>query len=192
MIILLHAGFLLGWFPILKMEVIHSSETSVHLRTKRAIYPRRWQRNYRCGNGKPYIFSFTFALSDVILCANPMKIPRTWPHVKPCAVPWNTFQLKSSESPSLVSLLFSIDTSNLLSMIISGLFNHATLNYTDLTVKYSKTFVRWCFAKTRKIISRMLKILIYAVRSPDTILKQLHLVIPILRQYLYLLAAHWS
>jgi hypothetical protein len=29
---LLHTGFLLGWYSTLKMEVISSSETSLHLR----------------------------------------------------------------------------------------------------------------------------------------------------------------
>jgi hypothetical protein len=35
---LLHSDFLLGWFSTVKMEVIHSSETSVHIRTTRRYY----------------------------------------------------------------------------------------------------------------------------------------------------------
>jgi hypothetical protein len=37
--LLLHAGILLGWFSILKMEVILSSEASVHIRTTRRYIP---------------------------------------------------------------------------------------------------------------------------------------------------------
>jgi hypothetical protein len=53
---LLHAGFLLDPFPTLKMEVIRSSETSVHIRTTRRYIPEDWSiRNYRCENLKSCI-----------------------------------------------------------------------------------------------------------------------------------------
>jgi hypothetical protein len=38
-----YAGFLFGWFSNLKMEVIRSSETSVHIRDYTVLYPRIWQ-----------------------------------------------------------------------------------------------------------------------------------------------------
>jgi hypothetical protein len=184
-IILLHAGFLLGRFPILKMEVIHSFETPVHLRTKRTIYPRRWQRNYRCGNGKPYIFSFRFALSDVILCANRMQISRTWSHVKPCAVPWNTFQrpLVATGVKHVSDLEFRVSESSLYYFPFTRrtcyqwwFWDCLIMPLSTIQTETSNT-VNLCpvmFCKMRKIISGMLKMLIYVVRSPDTILKQLN------------------
>jgi hypothetical protein len=41
---LLHAGFLLGWFSTLKMEMIVSSEMSVHIRTTRRYIPEDGNR----------------------------------------------------------------------------------------------------------------------------------------------------
>jgi hypothetical protein len=48
---LLHTGFLLGWFSPLKMETIHSSETSAYMRTTRRCIPEDGDiRNYFCEN----------------------------------------------------------------------------------------------------------------------------------------------
>jgi hypothetical protein len=48
-----HAGFLLGWFLILKMKAIPSPETSVHIRTTRRYIPEDGSiRNYCRKNNK--------------------------------------------------------------------------------------------------------------------------------------------
>jgi hypothetical protein len=55
---LLRAAFLLCWFPTLKMEVIPSSETSIHIQTTRQYIPEDGNiHNYGCENLKSYIRS---------------------------------------------------------------------------------------------------------------------------------------
>jgi hypothetical protein len=43
---LLLAGFLLGWFPTLKMEVIHSSKNAYSHMDHMVLYPRWWKHSY--------------------------------------------------------------------------------------------------------------------------------------------------
>jgi hypothetical protein len=53
---MLHAGSLLGWFSMLKIRMVSSSETSVDLRTTRRYIPRDGNiHHYRYGNLKSYI-----------------------------------------------------------------------------------------------------------------------------------------
>jgi hypothetical protein len=52
---LLHSGFLLGRFSTLKMEVIRSSETPVHMQTTRRYTSIPENGNYSCENPKSYI-----------------------------------------------------------------------------------------------------------------------------------------
>jgi hypothetical protein len=53
---LLHAGFWLGRFSALKMEVIRSTETSVYIQTARRYIPEDDSiNNYRCDTLIPYI-----------------------------------------------------------------------------------------------------------------------------------------
>jgi hypothetical protein len=69
----LHAGFLLRWFSTLKMELIDSSETSVHIRTTRSYIPEDGNiYNYRCENLKSYENKAVLLEStqDVVLEAN--------------------------------------------------------------------------------------------------------------------------
>jgi hypothetical protein len=55
---LLNAGFLLGWFSTLKMEVIRSSETSVHIRITRRYIPENGNiHNYFYENLKSCILN---------------------------------------------------------------------------------------------------------------------------------------
>jgi hypothetical protein len=54
---ILHVGFLLGWFSILNMKVIRSSETSAYIRTKWRCIPEDGNiHNCRCENIKSYIY----------------------------------------------------------------------------------------------------------------------------------------
>jgi hypothetical protein len=67
---LLRFGFLLGWFSTLKMEVIYSSETLVHIRNTRCCIPEDGNFYSCCLEFKKYIrISRPYAESQ-ILCQN--------------------------------------------------------------------------------------------------------------------------
>jgi hypothetical protein len=66
---LLHSGFLLGWVSTLKMELIRSSETSVHIRTTRRYIPEGG--NIHTNAGKPQILEINTSQRTVFLiCSN--------------------------------------------------------------------------------------------------------------------------
>jgi hypothetical protein len=58
---LIHAGFLLGWFSTLKIEVIHSSKTFVHIWSTWHFIPEDGNiHNYCCENLKFCISVYSF------------------------------------------------------------------------------------------------------------------------------------
>jgi hypothetical protein len=72
---LLHAGFLLNWFPSLKMEVIHSSKTLIHMRATRCHIP------YDC-NTYSYLLSWQLIVQVNIRQIWPVNVEHPAPHTR--------------------------------------------------------------------------------------------------------------
>jgi hypothetical protein len=75
---LLHAGFLLGWFSTLKMEMLHSSETSVHIQSTQHHIPADGNfHNYHYENLISYICVWSLTDKNNKLCRLSSRSNRT-------------------------------------------------------------------------------------------------------------------